>query len=388
MYFAIWRADGGLLKRELADEGAPVETPQFYQSHALQDLTFLARRGSREVLGIGPSGTLIVVGQSMRREFADLTSFGGMLVFAGSITLLVGLLGGWLISARVLRPIAAISATASSISATNLSDRIDASAIDEELTELAAVLNEMFERLQQSFERQARFTADASHELRTPLSILYTNLQLALSRPRSAEEYQETLQSGLKAAARMRNLIDGLLMLARADAGRLDLRPQSVDLGQVAVDVVEQYAPAAQSAGVRLVAEPPAKPVSVPGDSILLARVVSNLVSNALRHTPSGGQVRVTVSADDKSALLTVADTGCGIPLADQARIFERFYRVDTARARSTGGCGLGLAITKSVVEAHQGTIAVTSRPERGASFLIRLPLVAPERDKEKEMRG
>jgi heavy metal sensor kinase len=302
-----------------------------------------------------------------------------MLLLGGGVALSIGLFGGWLISARVLQPLAAISSAASSISATNLSRRIDCSQIDRELTDLADVLNQMFERLQSAFERQARFTADASHELRTPLSILYTNLQLALSRPRTEAEYRETIESGLRAAARMRSLIDGLLMLARADAGRLDIPWQPVDLNEIAAEVVEQFASLAERAQVHLLAERAPQSVFVTGEASMLARIAANLVSNAIRHTPAEGRIRVSVKTDGKQALLAVADTGCGIALEDQPKLFERFYRADAARARATGGCGLGLAISKSLAEAHHGTIGITSRPERGTCFVVRLPLAAGE---------
>ena len=141
--------------------------------------------------------------------------------------LAVGLAGGWLASARILRPVAAISATASAISATNLSERIDAAAVDRELADLAGVLNATFDRLEAAFERQARFTADASHELRTPLAVLRSQAQLALSRPRSAEEYRKSIEECLRAAERMTALVEGLLTLARADAGKLDLRQRA-----------------------------------------------------------------------------------------------------------------------------------------------------------------
>src|SRR5262249_46143957 len=157
--------------------------------------------------------------------------------------------GGWLISARILRPVAAISATASAISATNLSQRLDPQAVDRELAELAGVLNAMFDRLEAAFERQARFTADASHELRRPLAVLRSHAELALSRPRSAEEYRQTLETCLRAEGRMTALVEGLLTLARADAGKLDLLRQPVDLRQVTEESVALFRPLAEGKG-------------------------------------------------------------------------------------------------------------------------------------------
>src|SRR5262249_9189857 len=149
---------------------------------------------------------------------------------AGAVALVVGLAGGWLVSARILRPIRAISATASAISADNLAERLDPERVDRELEELAGVVNGMFARVQAALQRQARFTADASHELRTPLAIIRTHAELALNRSRSAEDYRDTIETCLKATTRMTALVEGLLILARADAGRLEVRREKLDL--------------------------------------------------------------------------------------------------------------------------------------------------------------
>jgi heavy metal sensor kinase len=267
-----------------------------------------------------------------------------------------------------------MATTADAISATNLGQRIDTEHLDSELVGLGQVLNEMFGRLEASFERQTRFTADASHELRTPLALLHSQVELALKRPRSGDEYREALQTCLQASDRMRSLIDGLLTLARADAGRLALAADPVDFAGVVDETCASYQSEAERHHIALSATLPSGPVMVRGDATVLARVLANLLSNALRHTPAGGSIEVGLSADDHFAELSVADTGCGIPAADQPRVFERFFRVDRARSRALGGNGLGLAICKSVVEAHGGTIGFSSRAERGTTFTVRLP--------------
>lgn len=375
LYFSIWRENGTLLKSDNLPPEASRERPHG-AARGIQ-----VGRGLRELIGPGPRGTDIVVGKSMRRETAELRRFAWMLLLSGGSAVALGLVGSWLISGTVLRSIAAISETAASISATQLSRRIDAGAVELELQELATVLNDTFGRLEASFERQRRFSADASHELRTPLAILYTNLQLALARPRSPEEYRETLQAGLVAATRMRTLVEGLLILARTDAGRLELDQKLVELNQVAEEVVAQAAADAAEAGVQLRLERSAVAVSVRGDSALLARVLTNLVANSLRHTPSGGTVRVIVDREGELAVFRVADTGSGIPLEDQPRLFERFFRVDKARARASGGVGLGLAICKSLVEAHGGAISCVSAPGQGSTFTVRLPAAGASHD-------
>jgi heavy metal sensor kinase len=371
-YFAIRRADGGLLAR--SDGAPPAADPFAGPEPSGQPAGFRWREDLRETLLFGPRGTLILVGKSAARELAELRAFAWQLAASGLLVLGVGLAGGWLISRSITRPIAAISRTASEISASNLARRIETAGIDHELVGLATILNQMFERLEAAFDRQSRFTADASHELRTPLAVIHAHAELALSKPRSAEEYRETLLACLKATSRMAMLVDGLLTLARADAGRLDVRFAAVDLRALVAEVVEAFGPQARSAGIAL-AQALDEPATVKGDPALLARVSSNLLSNALRYTPEGGRVNVTLRAEDATALLIVEDTGCGIAPEDQPKVFERFFRADKARSRAQGGNGLGLAICKTLVDVHQGTIAFTSVPQRGTRFEVRLPL-------------
>lgn len=319
----------------------------------------------------GFAGLLIYeVGEAQQQ--AELVAFAWQLAGIGLVVLAAGLAGGWVISAQILRPVAAISATASAISATNLSERLDPQAVDRELAELARVLNAMFDRLEAAFERQAQFTADASHELRTPLAIIRTNAELALSRPRSAEEYRETVETCLRAAMRMTGLVEALLTLARSDAGKLDLRQQTVDLKQVVEESVTLLRPLAVSKKVTLSTE--LKAATVTGDGSRLAQVVTNLLTNAVKYNHPGGEVYVQLEAREGETVFSVRDTGCGIPEEDRPHIFERFYRIDKARARATGGYGLGLAICKSIVESHGGTIGFETEWSVGSTFWVRLP--------------
>jgi heavy metal sensor kinase len=370
-YFAVWRADGTLLK----SAGLPDEGPRPAAVAASPSVRLSQRGEFREAVVLGPRATRILVGASVRRELADLGTFAWQLAAAGAVVLAVGLAGGWLISNRILRPVAAISATASAISATNLSERIDPAAVDRELADLAGVLNDTFDRLEAAFERQARFTADASHELRTPLAILRTHAELALARPRAAEDYREALETCQRAAVRMSTLVEGLLTLARADAGKLELLRQPVDLRQVVQESADLLRPMAEGRDVTVTLN--LEPVEVVGDAVRLAQVVTNLLSNALQYDRPAGEVRVRLGAEAGEAVLSVADTGCGIPEEDWPHIFERFYRVDKARSRASGGNGLGLAICKSVIEAHGGTISFTSKADLGSTFQVRLPRAA-----------
>jgi heavy metal sensor kinase len=317
----------------------------------------------------------VLVGRSVRRVEGQLAWLAGQLALTGLAVLAVGLVGGFVLSGRAVRPIAAMSSTAAAISASNLNRRIDVKGVDSELGTLAAVLNEMFARLEAAFERQARFTADASHELRTPLSIIQSHAELALSRPRAAAEYQDALDACARASKRMKAIVEGLLTLARADGGKLELRRQPLDLGALVTDAASLLAPLAAEKGVALSVEAP--PLAAAGDVTRLTQVVTNLTTNAINYNHPGGRVAVTLAAEGGEAVLSVADDGCGIPEEDRPHIFERFYRVDKARSRELGGSGLGLAICKSIVEGLGGTIGFTTEVNRGTTFVVRLPLGA-----------
>ncbi|WP_161967119.1 sensor histidine kinase [Fimbriiglobus ruber] len=331
-------------------------------------------RGSmREVVMRGPGDTLILVGRSTVRMTADLRAFAWQLAGTGVLVLMVGLVGGWVISSRIVRPIRQITETAAGISAASLSGRIETAAVENELADLAGVLNAMFARLEGAFARQAQFTADASHELRTPLAVIKSNAELALSRPRESEEYRRTIEACRKAADRMTGIVDGLLLLARADNGRLDSRTEAIDLGEIVDETVGLLTAMAGEKGVRISAD--IDTVQLPGDAEALGRLVSNLLVNAVLYNRPGGSVSVSLRAARGSVVLTVADSGCGISEEDQSHIFERFFRVDRARSRASGGTGLGLAICRSIVDAHGGVIGFTSQVNEGTTFKVRLPL-------------
>jgi heavy metal sensor kinase len=370
-FFVIWRSDGSVLKE--MNRPANVAPPEL-EPGVPPDTAFLSWRGDyREAATIGPGATTILVGRSVAAERAELRRFAWQLAAAGVAVLAIGLAGGWLASARILRPIAAISTTASAISATNLSERIDTAKVDHELEDLARVLNETFARLEAAFDRQARFTADASHELRTPLTVLRSQTQLALSRERSAEDYRKTIEECLLATDRMTALVEGLLTLARADAGKLDLRHERVDMKRVTAGAVARLRPLAEELGIAV--ETKLAAAEVGGDPTRLGQVVTNLVANAIRYNRIDGRVIVQVGTLDGGAVLTVEDSGPGIPPADQPHVFERFYRVSKDRSRMSGGSGLGLAISKSIVEGHGGTISFTSDVDKGTTFSVRLPV-------------
>ena len=378
-YAIIWRADGTLLYSRIPsyDNLPPISVDQ--PPSLAEGARFIRHsRGFREFVGPGPEGTVILVGRFVGADFHELQLLAVALVAVSILFLAIGLTGGWIMSGRLLQPIEQISQTAAAIGGRDLSRRIDRETLDVELTGLATVLNEMFDRLEMSFDQQRRFASDASHELRTPLSVLYTNLQLTLSRPRSEAEYREAIESGLRSAGRMRELLDGLLTLARADELVLIRQKQPVDLGKVCQEVIEQSrdAAAAKQIELRLRIQGPTSWVS--GEALLLSRVVSNLVANGIRYTPNGGRVDVQLTGGEVTAQLLVRDTGRGIALEDQPKIFQRFFRADAARSRLSGGYGLGLALCQSLVQLHGGQISFQSTPGAGTTFEVVLPRVQP----------
>lgn len=372
-YFRIWAANGEVIR----EEAVPRTLPQPTNLPRRPDKDFRAQqRGNfREVIVEGPEQTRVLVGRTIAHETAELNKLFWALSITGASVFAVGLVGGWWLSGRAVKPIEKMSKTAASISAKNLSQRIDVADVDSELAALGNVLNAMFERLQAAIDDQMRFTADASHELRTPLSVIFTHAEVALNRVRTADDYRETLETCLRAARRMKLLVEDLLVLARADAGKLQLRMVNVDLKQMLEDCAAMLAPMAAERHVKVCVS--GSKTTVKGDPDRLSQLVTNLMTNAIAYNVEGGKVTAETSTIGQDIVMTIADTGVGISPNDLPHIFERFYRIDKARSRSTGGNGLGLAICKSIVEAHGGTIEVSSRVGTGTTFTTRLSATA-----------
>ena len=372
-YLVVWDADGRV---QIASDTAPADL------HPAQELPategprpfYQRSRGPfREVIVRGPSDWQVLVGRQIGRERNELRRLVWWLFGTGLGIVGLGLSGVWLLSRRILAPIEQMTGIAERISASNLSERINESSTKSELGRLAQVLNQMFGRLQASFERQARFTADASHELRTPNSVVLAQSELALAKERSPEEYQEALGACYRAAKRMESLVDGLLTLARADVGQLDLRHEPIDMRQVVETSVAVLKPLADQKQVDLRCD--LQSVQVTGDAERLGQVVANLLSNAITYNREGGEVRLHLVEEEHDAVLTVSDTGIGIGESDLPKVFERFYRVDKARTGNVGSVGLGLAICQEIVRSHGGAIDVASVLEEGTTFTVRLPL-------------
>jgi heavy metal sensor kinase len=288
------------------------------------------------------------------------------------LALLLAAGGGIFLAGRALAPVDRITRAARRIEANDLSQRLQLDLPDDELGRLATAFDEMIDRLDQAFQRQRRFTADASHELRTPLAVIRSQLDVALARRRSPEYYQRLLDSLREETERLSGLVESLLMLARADAGQA-LTLREVDLEEIAAETVARVATQMHEHGLELGVT--IQPIGqARGDAVWLSQLLLNLLDNALRHTPPGGQVALTLQPAEHGAQITVSDTGEGIAPEHLPRLFERFYRIDKARSRTAGGAGLGLAICNWVARAHHGRLDVESTPGQGTTFTLWLP--------------
>ncbi|MEA2510864.1 MAG: two-component system, OmpR family, sensor kinase, partial [Thermomicrobiales bacterium] len=287
------------------------------------------------------------------------------------ILLIFAVGGGYLLVGRALAPVASLTRQAARIGGGDLHSRVNLDLPDDELGRLARTFDAMLARIEDAFARQNRFTGDAAHELRTPISIMLGQVDLALARPRSAEDYRTTLREFEGDLARLNEVVGALLTLARSDAGFAIARVR-FDLAHTIRLVCEQYTDLADQAGIALRDESVAAPLE--GDEDLLVQVLVNLLDNALAHTPAGGRIVVGCRPGGSGVRFWVEDTGAGIALEHQARIFDRFYRVDTGRSRSRGGAGLGLSICRAIVETHGGRISITSAVDRGTRVEAELP--------------
>lgn len=289
---------------------------------------------------------------------------------------------GHRIARQGIRPVEEIAETARRITSTNLRERILAEGYPSELASLAGTFNEMLDRLEESFERISRFSADIAHDLRTPVNNIRGEAEVALSRARTVDEYRDVLESSLEEAVRLSDLIGDLLFLARAEGPLEHLNLQKVNVCDLIGSVLEYYEATASDSGIALIAAAGCGPIVAALDRSLMLRAVSNLVSNAIAHTPRGGSVTLAASETDAGIRIEVSDTGGGIPADALPRVFDRFFRVDPSRSRtssgtSSGGTGLGLAIVQSIMALHGGSAEIASQLTRGTCVTLRMPRLA-----------
>ena len=315
----------------------------------------------------------IAVSAPLDAIHAELAVVRRAIFIALPLILALAGLGGYALATRSLRPLGWMAEQARRITGSNLETRIEITNAAEELAVLVTSFNELLSRLDQSFDTMRRFVADASHELRTPISVIRGEADVALSRERSPAEYRESLTVVLDESRRLSRLVDDLLNLARADAGHVQLQTHDFYLNELLAECCRSVQGLAHTRGLQLECRA-GNDLQFTGDEQLLRRLVINLLDNAIRYTPSGGQVTAALEAGAASVQLCVSDTGIGIAPIHAARIFERFYRAGEARNRQDGGFGLGLAIVKWIAESHRGTVTCTSDLGRGSTFTVNLP--------------
>lgn len=321
--------------------------------------------GSRE---LSPMRVAVAVDISHHEHF--MASFRQTLwLFVAVAAVLEGFLG-WISVRRGLAPLRAMRQGAAGVTANHLDYRLTIDAVPVELAELAETLNAMLARLEESFQRLKDFSSDLAHEMRTPISNLMTETQVALSRARSPDEYRDVLASNAEEYERLARMIGDMLFLAQADNDMILLNRESVDLAVQIGELFDFFDALAEEKNLHLALTGSGQ---VSGDKLMLRRALANLLSNAIRHTPSGGDIRVRIERGEAGTVLSVENNGEPIPPEHLSRIFDRFYRADPSRHRSGEGAGLGLAITKSIILAHGGSIAATSS-DQATAFTIRLP--------------
>jgi len=335
----------------------------------------LVSRGYSFLGGEGISGALQVgsLFTSVENNLAMLRFWIWIVV---PTTLLLTSLGGIFLADRLLKPLAKIIASAREISSRNLDQRLPISNPKDELGRLAITLNDLFDRLENSFKNQQRFIADASHELRTPMAAMRAEIEVSLRRERERDEYKDLIGSNLEEVKRLARMAERLLFLTQSDAGKLPIREGKIPLDDLCRRVVDKLNLLAKDKNICLSATE-ANPVSVHGDRELLEQLLMILVENALKYTPIDGKVTLSCGSFKKKAWLEVTDNGQGIPEQHLPHLFERFYRVDKARSREEGGTGLGLSIAYSIAAAHGGHIEVKSNLELGTTFRVFIPFPA-----------
>ncbi len=321
---------------------------------------------------------LVQVGASVEGVEEALARATQILLIVAPFVFLIGLFGGWTLVGRALKPVDEMTKAALSIESKRLDMRLSPVETDNEIGRLAAALNTMIARLDRSFRQIERFSADASHELKTPLTSIRGEAEVALMSDQSTEEREQTLRSIIEETERLTNIVNNLLVLARADANQIQIQRGPISLHEVAMAAFESMEPIARRKGVTLdIVE--MDDVCVLGDALWLQQLAANLLQNAVKYTPERGSVFLGLKEIGDRAALTVRDTGPGIGKDHLPHLFDRFYRVDTGRSRDQGGTGLGLNISQWIVQTHNGTIEVQSELGEGSCFTVWLPLAGNE---------
>ncbi|MBV8909422.1 MAG: HAMP domain-containing protein [Gammaproteobacteria bacterium] len=390
-FIRITRADGELVYVSGAPKYArfdPAKVPPFAASGAGGRGS--ANSSTRKVPM--PGGTLLIASRSARGNDGTLyrvevgTSAApaqetlghvlALLALGLPVAVCVAVAGGFVLVRRSLEPVQRMARKAEEITLHNLSERLPAGRSGDEIEELSVAVDHMKGHLQDAVDGSKQFIADASHELRTPLTVMRGELESLAQAPDLSHEMRETLGSALEEVERLGEIVESLFALSRIDAGEAHAQWLRFDLAELAATTAEQMSLLAEDkrVGVECVSTPG---VVVEGDRARLKQVIVNLLDNAIKYTPGGGRVRLSVRREGGYAVLEVSDDGVGIPAEALPHVFKRFYRVDDSRSRQQGGAGLGLAIVKSICAAHGAEVEVASAPGKGSTFRVRQPLAA-----------
>jgi heavy metal sensor kinase len=316
---------------------------------------------------------IIQLGTHLRFMKKNLSQFKNNILAVVPMMLILGAVGGWMLARRSLSPIGYISSKAQHITSQNLSERLTPRGTGDEMDDLIRTINDMVARLEEGFRRMAEFTADASHELKTPLCAMRGEAEVLLSKTRTAEEYQEGFAHFIEEFDRLNQMVNDLILLSKYDAAQVQLNMVPLRLDLLIQDICNLFQILAEQKGIALNLDA-AEEVMVTGDKVRLQQLFTNLIDNAIKYTAEGS-IHVRLEKNKEDVLVKVQDTGIGIPSEEQEKIFKRFYRVDKSRSKETGGVGLGLSIAEWIVQAHHGKIEVHSKPNKGSTFSVHLPI-------------
>jgi heavy metal sensor kinase len=316
---------------------------------------------------------LLLIGRSLADSMRTVDRFTIRYFAVVPLMLIVCAILGWLVAGRALIPVTEVAAAAQKITGSNLNVSIPLRGAGDELDHLVETFNGMVSRLNQSFQQTRQFSTDVSHELRTPLTAIRGQLEVALFTAETPDQFRDAMANALQDVEQLSNIVRALLMLSQAESGQIVLQLAPVNLAGVVRDIVDQFQIPAEESKISLTPEVP-EDLTIRADKIQMERLVSNLISNALKYTPAGGSIRVGLQRSADSAMLRVEDNGIGIPPAKLPHIFDRFYRVRPSQSNPVQGLGLGLSFVSWIVNAHGGHIEVDSSEGRGTTFTVTLP--------------
>jgi heavy metal sensor kinase len=372
----VWSPNGDQIGRSGASAALPPVALAAAGGQAHYESIVAGARRWRTLIGttlVSGRSVVLRVARSEERLREQLSEVLKVLVLGLPLVIVLAGLGGYLLARRALAPIDHLAAEARRVTAERLHERVSVPNQHDEIGRLAAVINDAFARLEASFDKLRRFTADASHELRTPLAVIRGIGEAGLVETRTPAEYKEAIGSMLEEIDRLTTLVDTLLRLSHGDAGSVHLSREPLDLGQLTREVAASLAVLAEERRQQISIQA-ADGVSVKADRLVLREAITNVIDNAIKYSPMAASIALSVRTDGRDAVVEVADQGPGIPAEHRERIFDRFFRVDTARSRDAGGTGLGLAIAKWAVELNGGSIRVDAGATGGSVFRISLP--------------